>query len=235
MGKQETLDQLNELLNIPQIERIIHHKIEELKLNLSDEIEHYRRVKQKFLKSAYGEMTLCDREADENLNVPVYHFELNANDSNEWKVTALEPAPPPGFSFYDIMPEEVVSYVSHFEIAPGKVETIQGLCLPELEGLSFNLMFTKYSKQFILGTIQTIREASDQQNNRNETKKTEEFYDYGYLSFDNEMNLKEMVYFLQKYPDLKAYFLTQFQMKMKPLIQNELVHFTSVSRPMDLF
>jgi len=234
MGKQEILDQLQELLNVPQIERILHHKVEELKLNLSDEISHYREVKEVFKKSAYGVMKVCEWEEEEDKS-QVYHFEMNALDSGEWQVTGLEPSPPPGYSFQDIVPEEIVRYVSAFETAPGKVESKRGFRVSGLQGLTFDLMFTKYSNQHILGTIQSTRLPISHEVEEREQETQEEIYDYDSLTFGDESNIHEMVYYLQKYPDLKAYFLTQLHMKMKPLIMKDMVNFTSTSQPVDLF
>lgn len=235
MGKQETLDQLQELLNIPQFERILHHKVEELKLSLSDEIQHYRDVKQVFKKSAYGVMKVCELDEEEDLKSQIYHFDLNATDRGEWQVTDLEPSPPPGYSSHDIVPEGIIRYVSAFDSAPGKIESKQGFRVPELQGLTFDLMFTKYSKEHILGTIQSTRMHSTDKDANEELSKSEAIYDYDSLTFDDEINLKEMLYNLQKYPDLKAYFLTQLHMKMKPLIMQNVVDFTSISQPTGLF
>ena len=75
MGKQEILDELTELLNIPQIERIIFHKVEELKLYLKDEVNLYKSLKSDFKRSAYGDMRICEDPGERK--VQTYHFELN--------------------------------------------------------------------------------------------------------------------------------------------------------------
>jgi hypothetical protein len=247
MSKKGILGELEELLNIPQFERIIFHKIEELKLYLKDEIEHYRKLKDYFKKLAYGDMEVLSSEKDEkekslgrngsidsDKHEPTYHFELSQEKDNHWNVTSLEPSPPPGYDIYDVIPEEVIEYIVSLDTMSGKIKTITDLALPSVGGIRFDLHFTKYSLHHVLGTIKThqIEETSNlkgsgdgvMENIYNYTKKEPEESDY-----------KELLYYMHKYPPLRMYFFTEFHMRMKPLINGKMVDITASSQPVDLF
>jgi hypothetical protein len=239
MGKQEILDELNEFLNIPQFERIIFHKVEELKLYLKDEIDLYRSLKQSFKKTAYGDMEICDDEDSEKPRHQVYHFELNSTDTDAWVATGIEPSPPPGCSAYDIIPEEIIQYMNTFETAPDRIESRREFMLPALKGKAFDLRFTRYSDHHILGTIKSYRvgAAEGDEQETMEPIDTGDIYHYEYKPFedDDESNFKEFFYYMQKYPALKAYFFTELHMKMKPLIMANIAELTVSSQPVGLF
>jgi hypothetical protein len=246
MNKQEILAVLDELLNIPQFERIMVHKIEELKLYLEDEIEHYRQLKAYFKKLAYGDMIVLRNEEDEKeKSVEInwinggdkpeqtYHFELNQEKDNQWNVARLEPSPPRAYDIYDIIPEDVIEYIVSFDTSTGKMETITGLSLPAVGGIRFDLHFTKYSLHHILGTIKThhLEQTEDSEDGEEIIEKT---YNYTRRK-PGENDYKELICYMYKYPPLRIYFFTEFHMKMKPLINGKMVDITASSQPVDLF
>lgn len=247
MSKQEILGELEELLNIPQFERIIFHKIEELKLYLKDEIGHYRKLKGYFKKLAYGDMEVLSSEnaekeksmgrngrIDGDKREPTYHFELNQEKDNQWSVARLEPSPPPGYDIYDIIPDEVIEYIVSLDTAAGEMETIKDLSLPFLGGIRFDLHFTKYSLHHVLGTIKTHQiEETDVLEGSGEGV-MEKIYNYTKKE-PEESDYKELFYYMRKYPPLRTYFFTEFHMKMKPLINGKMVDITASSQPVDLF
>lgn len=67
MGKTVDIGEFIELLNIPQLERIFYHKIEEQKSLLRNEIASYKKLKRDFRSEAYGAIQLfVDNEVNEN-------------------------------------------------------------------------------------------------------------------------------------------------------------------------
>ena len=122
-AKQKILDDLDEFLDIPQFERIIFHKVEELKLYLADEIAHYRELKKYFKKRAYGEMKVLTGEDTgepdelEGKHKPgqTYYFALHKSPDGHWNAVRLEPSPPAGYDISDIVPEEIAEYIGTFE------------------------------------------------------------------------------------------------------------------------
>ncbi|UCH92730.1 MAG: hypothetical protein JSV88_20875 [Candidatus Aminicenantes bacterium] len=234
MAKQELLDELNELLNVPQFERIIFHKVEELKLYFKDEIERYRRLREKFRKSAYGDMQVLEAHKEIGKKIQAYHFELNRTKNDQWLATSIEPSPPPGYEIYDILPEGIVEYIGSFNTAREKIETRKELTLETLKGRAFDLSFTKYSDWHILGLIRSYKIPTGDGTEDEKPDHMTEIYNYNKKETD-EGNYKELIYYMQKYPALRRYFFTELHMKMKPLIVGKLVEITASSRPVDLF
>jgi hypothetical protein len=234
MKKQVILDELNELLNIPQLERIVFHKIEELKLYFRDEIKRYRDLKAFFKKTAYGHMEILDENNGMEKKKQMYHFELHCTMGGPWQATSIEPPPPAGFDIYDIIPEKMVEYIGSFQTAPGKIEKLAKFSLPTLKEIAFDLIFTKYSEWHILGTISRCSIPTDDQSKDEKPDHMTGIYYYHKKDTD-KADYKELFYYMQKYPALRRYFFTEFHMKVKPLIVGDLIEITSSSQPVDLF
>lgn len=234
MKKQVILDELNELLNIPQLERIVFHKMEELKLYFQDEIKRYRDLKEYFKRTAYGNLEILDANKATEKKNQTYHFELHCLTGGSWVATAIEPSPPPGYEIYDIIPEKIVEYIGSFIIPPGKIEKLEKLSLPTLKEKSFDLLFTKYSEWHVLGTIRAYQVPAGDGAKDEEPGSSADIYYYN-KEDANKGDYQELFYYMQKYPPLRHYFFTEFYMKVKPLIVENLVKITSSSQPVDLF
>lgn len=234
MKKQVILDQLNELLNIPQLERIVFHKIEELKLYFKDEIKRYRELKEYFRKAAYGDMEVLEANKEREEKNQTYHFELHCTMDGSWLATSIDPPPPPGYETYDIIPEKIVEYLGSFITTPGKIENLGKFSLPTLKGKVFDLTFTRYSEWHILGIIRSYKILTDDSTRDEKPDHMTEIYNYNKKDADKG-DYKELFYYMQKYPALKRYFFTELHMKVKPLIVGNLVEITSSSQPVDLF
>lgn len=222
--KQEILDELEELLNIPQMERIIHHKVEELKLYLKDEIDHYRELKEGLRRSVYGEMTVLETDMETSGQEPVFLFQLNKEGDEHWGPPRLEPPPPRGYDAGDILPDPVVEHIVSDKFPLREFQTIPGLSLPEIADNRFDLDFIKYSEHHILGTVCRREVPSD--------AAVEEISHYDPREAE-ENNYNELLYYMQKFPPLRIYFLTEFHMKVKPLINGDMVKLTASLRPGD--
>jgi hypothetical protein len=234
MKKQLILDQLNELLNIPQLERIIFHKMEELKLYFKDEIKRYRDLKEYFKKIAYGNMEILEENKEMEKKNQTYHFELHCPIDGPWQATSIEPSPPSGYEIYDIIPEKIVEYLGSFITTSGEIEKLEKFSLPTLKEKAFDLIFTKYSEWHVLGTIRSCKIQTGDSTNDEKKDHMTEIYNYNKLDSDKG-DYKELFYYMQKYPALRRYFFTELNMKVKPLIVGNLVEITSSSQPVDLF
>jgi hypothetical protein len=232
--KQEKLDELNELLNIPQLERILFHKIEELKLYFKDEIERYQRLKEDFRRSAYGDIHVLGDQRGKSKKSQTYYFELNQAKDNRWIASSIEPSPPSGCDIYDIIPEEIVQHIGSSTPGLGKIEIQREFSLPMLKGKAFDLRFLKYSDQYALGTLRGYKVPAENGAEEEKTNHMTEIYNYDKKETD-QGNYKELFYYMQKYPALRRYFFTELHMKMKPLIMGNLVEITASSQPVDLF
>lgn len=217
--KQETIDELIELINIPQFERIIFHKIEELKFLLKDEIALYKSLRETFQVRTHGNMKVCEDDGKERTQT--YRFELNLDEDGEWVPTGISPSPPPSCHVFDIVPKEVIHYISKFKPDPGKIEKIKEFSSAKLEGKIFELTFTRYSHRHALGTICELKEkipiqpCDDPDNiiDINDSYKKE----------PEGGNYKELVFYMEKFPKFKAHIFSEFFLKWKPLIDNQMI------------
>lgn len=234
MKKQVILEQLNELLNIPQFERIVFHKMEELKLYFKDEIKRYRDLKEYFKKAAYGQMEILGANMEMEEKIQVYHFELYSPMHGSWLATSLEPSPPPGYEIYDIIPEKIVAYIGNYVTSLGKIEKLEKFSLPTLKEKVFDLSFAKYSEWHALGTIRSHKISTGDSTADEKPDHMTEIYNYNKKDTEKK-DYKELFYYMQKYPPLRRYFFTEFHMKVKPLILGNLVEITSSSQPVGLF
>jgi hypothetical protein len=164
MLKKEILHELEELLDIPQFERIIFHKVEELKSYFEDEIDYYMDLRESFRKKAYGKMRVLGSAAEieednrEETNRDTYFFELRKGKDCRWSASNIEPPAPPGYSIDDIIPDEIVQHIVSLNPSPRKIETITNLSPQKAEGIKYNLEFIKYSNFHILGSLQRQRD-----------------------------------------------------------------------------
>jgi hypothetical protein len=220
MEKQRIIDELTELLNIPQFERIIYHKIEELKMYFRDEISLYNNLKKDFQKAAYGNMQIYENA--EQIRSQTYRFELDKNENNVWIPTEIEPSPPSMSEINNIIPPEVIEYITHFKSNPTKIETINNFTLPALRGKIYNLRFAKYSDHHALGTITEIRTKKESPHPAAETDNIVDINDF-YKKDTVELNYKELMYYMEKFPAFKEHVFSEFFMRWKPLIDEKLL------------
>ena len=106
--------------------------------------------------------------------------------------------------------------------------------MPTLKEKAYDLTFSRYSEWHVLGTIKNLKmQTGDSTINEKPDHMTEIYY---YNKKDTDKgDYKELFYYMQKYPPLRHYFFTEFHMKLKPLIVENLVEITSSSQPVDLF
>jgi len=227
MEKQKLLQELGELLNIPQIERIIAHKLEEVKNFYKDEIDLYLDIRNNFRKKAYGNMYVCEgMEAEAQQTFQTYRFELDKDTDNTWKITDIEPSLPAGHYIHEIIPPLLINYMTSFEIHPTRIETAAHFTHPKLRGRTFNLRFTRYSDYHLLGAVTEIQtqvnDAPSASTMESELDNLVDINDY-YKNDKAEMNYKELMYYMEKYPAFREHIFSEFFMKWKPLIDGKLL------------
>jgi hypothetical protein len=227
MQKQKILDELNELMNIPQFERIIHHKIKELKIYLRDEISLYQELKEDFQKAAYGDMQVCDEmEPKKRHPRETYRFELDKQEGGGWNIVEIEPSPPADFTMDDIIPPLIVDYMTSFKTHPTRIETAHRFTHPQLADRVFHLRFAKYSNYHLLGTITEIETQAQGIVSESETSEGPgnvlHINDY-YKKDTLELNYKELMYYMEKYLPFREHIFAEFFMKWKPLLDKGLL------------
>lgn len=225
MEKQRLLLELADLLNIPQIERLIAHKVEELKNIYSDEIDLYFGLLDNYRKNAYGKMYICGEDENEGpRTLQTYSFVLDKDINGEWMVTGIEPNPPSGKEINDILPPLIIEYLTSFKTNSTKIETATHFFHPKLKGSVYNLRFTRYSDYHLLGSITEVQvslndASSFQKGNGLNNLDINDCY----RKEEDELNYKELIYYLEKYPAFREHTFSEFFMKWKPLIDGKLL------------
>lgn len=231
MGKKEILDELDELLNIPQFERIIFHKIEELKTYLRDEISLYYDLKEGFRTAAYGKMHIY--EDKEQKKTQTYRFQLDKDEDEKWIITDIDPSPTPGVKTGDIIPPLIVKYMDSFSANAVKIETVPEFSHPELEDRAFFLRFAKYSERHIMGTITEIQLKKEAPPASSETDNLVDINDY-YTGDGILFDYEELMHYMEKFPALKEHIFSEFLMRWKPLIDKKLLKLRQESGTRDM-
>jgi hypothetical protein len=221
MGKKEMLEELDDLLSIPQIDRIIYHKIEELKTYFKDEVTLYMNLKEGFRKTAYGNMQIYE-ETEPKKN-QTYQLQLDRNEDDEWEITDIDPSPGYGINPNEIVPPMLISYMTSFKANPTKIEIVSNFTHPNLRGRVFHLRFAKYSDRHLLGTVTEVQaETEETSRSDSETAKIVEINDY-YKGDASEFNYRELMYYMEKFPALKEHIFSEFFMRWKPLIDQNIL------------
>lgn len=222
MGKKEILDELDELLNIPQFERIIFHKIEELKTYLREEISLYRDLKEDFRSAAYGKMHVYE-EVKQKKSL-TYRFQMDKDTDEKWKITDIEPSPHSTTKIDEILPPLIIKYMASFTTNATRIETVSNFSHPRLEGRTFFLRFAKYSDNHLMGTVTEAQGNSDTGPTDSESGKLVDIND-SYKRDDIKFNYRELTHYMEKFPALKEHIFSEFFMRWKPLIDKDLLRF----------
>ncbi len=220
MGKKEMLDELDELLNIPQAERILFHKVKELKTLLRDEISLYRDLKDGFRSTAYGKMHIYEEKEQKKL--PTHRFQLDKDEHEKWKITDIDPSPHAGIEAGEIVPPLIVKYMDSFSADATKIETVPDFSHPDLGDRAFLLRFAKYSDRHIMGTIAETQPKKEGPPAEPEAGKVVDINDY-YNKDKTRFNYRELMSYMERFPALRDHIFAEFLMRWKPLIDKNLL------------
>jgi hypothetical protein len=84
------------------------------------------------------------------------------------------------------------------------------------------LRFAKYSDHHVLGTITEIRTKKESPHPTAETNNIVDINDF-YKEDTVELNYKELMYYMEKFPAFKEHVFSEFFMRWKPLIDEKLL------------
>ena len=213
MDKRIDIDELAELLNIPEFERIVYHKVEELKCVMSDRIAYYLNLKNNFKKTAYGNLQIF--ENNEYAGRRIFRFELNKSEEGRWIPTVVEPDLPAGCNVYDIIPPAVIKFVACFKTESNRIRKHRGGFQTTTGKRQFAIEFTKYSDIHILGTIVESTEefvANEVKDRQNVVK-----LDFPAHRSDNGNNFEELIHYMQTRPKVGEQMLNYFNYIIKPV------------------
>jgi hypothetical protein len=140
----ELIEELKDLVEIPEIERILHHKVEEIKTILSKNIHLYRDIEESLLEvkppKNPGKMHLYGQL-----------FELTLFGKKTW-IPSI-PYQPNDCDIYAIIPREIIDFIVKHESQSGMPILLPGLKFPGLKERQFDLTFEKINNKRFTGII----------------------------------------------------------------------------------
>jgi hypothetical protein len=138
--KEKLIREAGELLSIPNIGQSLKHKILELKLALSRNIDYYQP----------------DREPEIPKRPHLLKgtvFKITRLNKNLW-IPSLPGHPED--DVYRSIPPPIVDYITELELETGVINMQSGLKFPGLKGRVFNLSFEKHAESSITGIISEV-------------------------------------------------------------------------------
>lgn len=216
------LEELLELLNIPEFERIIYHKVEELKCVMDDKIQLYRNLKNNFRKTAFGNLQIFENRNPQRL--PTYRFELNRTARGRWIPTLIEPPPPFKSNVETILPPEAIKFMIRFRTDPETIRRHIGNFQTPGGKRSFHLEFSKYSDDHVLGTIRPNQPDVQDGEAKAEEKKKVVKVNFHHkekeikMQSDSQSDYLELIRYMQACPQIGEEILNYFNSIQKPML-----------------
>jgi hypothetical protein len=221
MDKQDKIKELVDLMNIPEFEKLINIKIEELKIILSKKVNLYYKLKKEF-KGVNKEGLHLLENGNLDRSKQTFFFELNRIEDTyskmgyQWILKKIEPEPDTDIE--DIIPAEIIAMIGCHKTNPTKIE-FNEFYSKKLEK-KFDIKSIKYNDSRVFGTIRTLRENKKAGNSQLEEKGDTITLDVRREEKETEKKYTELFRYMEKYPEIKEHIFTFFYMIQKPVIDN---------------
>lgn len=202
----DLIEEIKDLMEIPEVERIIRHRVEELKYILSESIYLYRDIEDSLLElkppKHPGKMHLCGQI-----------FELTLIGKKTW--IASIPYPLKDFDIYGTIPQEVIDFIVKYKTQIGMPILLPGATVPGLEERKFDLSFEKINNKRFTGIIYEHGGAKKIVKIENPGSKVD--------SREKYRKIKELNRYLIKSEDYFLHVTSEFQCRWKQLIDSEVL------------
>ena len=205
IGRETTdIHELIELLHVPVVENRLYLKIQELKSSeYQSRIKLYREKVETYRRILYENR---DRESGGAEKSPgtLYWFELTKYKHNDWRVSRIDPEPPPFYDILEIIPDDIIEVIDLSLTNPDKVESRLDAA-SHLFGKRYDLEFVRCSANHACGTIRETT-ASLEKRHRESVYTENEKLDIAYNMFFS---------YMRKFPSIREYFFNEFFSKIK--------------------
>jgi hypothetical protein len=138
--RNQLMEELKDLVEIPEIGRLLFHKVEELKSLLSKNIHLYSDMEESLLEvrppknpgkiHSYGQL-----------------FELTKIGKKTW-IPSI-PYQPEDRDIFAVIPGEIIDFTVKYEVEEGTPVLLPGLTFPGLKQRTFDLSFEKHNPGYI--------------------------------------------------------------------------------------
>ena len=204
------IEEIKDLVEIPEIERILHHKVKELKNVLSKNIHLYRDIEESLLElkppKNPGKMHLCGQL-----------FELTLIGKKTW-IPSI-PDQPNDCDIYDIIHREIIDFIVKYGVQTGMPILLPGITFPELKKRKFDLSFEKINNKRFIGIINEYEHEHEHGEAKKivKIKKQEGKVDPS----EKYKKIKELNHYLIKSDDYFLHVTSEFKCRWKRLIDSE--------------
>jgi len=217
MNRQQQINEIMELMNIPEFEKLIGIKVEELKIILDKQIKLYRNLKSEF---SHGAEKRRLRSIENKSLEPVketYFFELNRIEDTDhtrgckWILRRMEPEPE--LDAEEVIPDSLIEILSSHSTDPLKIE-FDEFYSDRLAG-KLDVRSIKYNDARIFGTLRLISQ------NKKVTERSGTItLDVPREEMEQEQRYTELFRYMEKYPQIREHIFTYFYMIQKPMVDN---------------
>jgi hypothetical protein len=220
--RHKMIEDLNELIDIPDVDTYIFLTIEQAKIKFAEEIQNYRQLKSSFHQVKRSNMMLIEDKKPTQKSQS-YYFELkrikskNSKLKHQWVVSTIKPKPKQQSE--EIIPVEFINMIDFHRVDPDKIETYKRFKSRVLKK-SFDIRFTRYSDNHVMGSIREKSKDPPQKNGS-------ETYDAEGQAFKlklGQKNIKEdymeLFRYMEEYPEIKEDIFNRFNMVQKPYVDN---------------
>ena len=202
MENDRLLKELEELIKIDLMKRIIEHKVEELKYMVNDDLDHYLRLYKNSSKKSK------DKKAVKRVPVGKVDFEL-VGMGGVW----FPNIPGEDINGFDVIPEPVLEYIVH---SPENTVMRYNLTFEELPERRFDLSFTKREDGHITGTIEEKIEGDDAPAEKISTKSIHKGKSSEPKELEKIENIKVMIKHMVEYEEFFHHVFKEFRLWWQP-------------------
>lgn len=222
MNREQKIDELLELLNIPEVETMVFLHFNGIKRECAEQIQCYRELKQGFKETAHGDWRLfINRDVKK---IKTYNFELHRREEDQWVPVGLDPQPPEGTDIGEIMPPELIRRIGFADVQPETMQFFKKYCKTPSGSRLFQVQFIRQSDEHTLGTLRIGKApllAEGPKRDEPPQAGTEENLkvlncDWNYEEHTDEEHLKQLFYDMQKHPEIKKYILEVYFTQVRP-------------------
>jgi len=199
----ELVEEIKDLLDIPEIERIIHHKVREVKHLLSKNIHLYRDLEESILD-------VEPRKNPGKMHLSGHRFELSLIGKRTW-IPSI-----PNFrgdcGIYDIIPQEIIDFIVKYKAKIGMPIMLRGLTFPGFKERKFDLAFEKIKPNRFTGIINEhggVKKTIDIENYESQVDVREKY-----------SKIKELNRCLLKNDEYFNHVTSEFECRWKPLLES---------------
>ncbi|MCP5049594.1 MAG: hypothetical protein GY940_20660 [bacterium] len=218
--RQKMIEDLNELLDIPDVDTYIFLTIEQAKIKFAEEIDNYRQLKNAFHQTKRGTMMIIEDKKPVH-QTQSFYFELKRTKPKgsrlkyQWFVSNIKPKT----EKERIVPPEFINMIDLHPVDPDKIETYKRFKSRALKKY-FDIRFTRYSDSHVMGSIREDQKEIPGENEQDDYGDEPEAFKLNLTRKNFKEDYMELFRYMEEHPEIKEDIFNRFHMVQKPYIDN---------------